>query len=73
MQLAGGITATNRQMVVQWPDVPVGFELESCDSLSLANPTNWTRLHGVYDPLTGIFTLTLPFTNQQQYLRLKKP
>jgi hypothetical protein len=73
LQLASGITATNRQMIVQWPDVPVGYELESIANLSSPSPTNWTRLQGVYDPLTGIFTLTLPFTNQQQYLRLKRP
>jgi alpha-tubulin suppressor-like RCC1 family protein len=71
LQVANTITVTNRQMQIQWADVPVGFVLEGNDALN--NQNGWQTVPALYDTNTGINTVNVMMTNQNKFLRLKKP
>jgi hypothetical protein len=68
LDLSGG--QSSQHFNIKWADVPSGYFLEATDRLPT---TNWFRVDATYDPLTGIYQATVPFTNHQQYLRLRKP
>jgi hypothetical protein len=60
------------RLVLEWPTLPAGFQLETADNLAAPN---WTPLEAATDPACGVHRheVTNVFQHPQQFFRVKKP
>ncbi len=67
------ITLTNNSVMLSWPVLPAGFELQSTPDLN--PPISWTPVNAAVSVHTNsaLNTVSLPLTGANQFFRLQRP
>jgi hypothetical protein len=64
-----GITATASNTLIIWPNAAVGFDLQSCTDLALAN---WTTIVGSFATVDTNFVYSAAGEQSGEFFRLRR-
>lgn len=64
------LRSTPGQVILRWPALPTGVQLEACDDLT---SLNWVPVSATPVTSNGFNTVEIPLTSAQKFYRLYKP